>query len=191
MLPHYATRLSMSFLAVRLGPWRRAVALGVGALLLACSGVGQLIDNVYSRGRVRYRVGALPGDWQLRRARGADLVWHHREGGMAAASAQCPSGEDVPLDVLTRHLLFGFESQRQLGRALLTLDGRQALRTHLRAEFDGVPIELDLVVLKKDGCTYDLQLIAAPGPFAARQRDFDAFVQGFTTQPAAPTGAER
>lgn len=194
MLPPYATISPANPQASRAQAWLRAVRLGLSALcalLLACAGAGQFINNVYSRGRVTYRVGALPVNWQLRHGKGADVVFLHRGGGTIAASAQCPSGEDVPLDVLTNHLLFGFESQQQLGRVLFTLDGRQALRTHLRGEFDGVPIELGLVVLKKDGCTYDLQLITAPDQFASRQRDFDAFVQGFTTRPDLPAGAER
>lgn len=162
--------------------------LGLGALLPACAGAGQLRNQIYSRGRVRYRIGTLPAAWQLHPGRGGDVIFHHPGGGTIAVSAQCPSGDDVPLDVLTNHLLFGFGAQQQHGRRLFTLDGRQALRTQLRGEMDGVPVELALVVLKKDGCTYDLQLITAPGQLAARQSDFDAFVQGFTTQPGAPAG---
>jgi hypothetical protein len=44
-------------------------------------------------------------------------------------------------------------------------------------------VELDLVVLKKDGCTYDLQLIASASQLVRCQADFDRFVQGFGTVP--------
>jgi hypothetical protein len=172
------------------GPVLRGL-LGSCGLLLACASTGQRTEQIYARGNVWYQVGALPATWQPFHAKGSEVAFHNRSGGTVAASAQCPSKDDVPLDVLTNHLLFGFEHQVVLGRSELTLDGRQALRTHLRAEFDGVPIELDLIVLKKDGCTYDLQLISAPDQFKARQPDFEAFVRGFTTTPGASGAGER
>lgn len=194
----YSTRLSSYPQAAswraRVAAWLRLCRVGLlslGVALLGCASSGRFADQVYTRGRLSYRVGALPAEWQLFHARGADVAFHNRRGGTLAASAQCPSGEDVPLDVLTNHLLFGFESQVVLHRAVPTVDGRQALQTHLRGEFDGVPIELELVVLKKDGCTYDLQLIASPSQFASRQRDFAAFVRGFTTTPGASRAEEK
>jgi len=161
--------------------WTRGLATALTALQLACAAGGSVTRESYRRGAVAYRVGPLPADWQPLAFKGTNLAFRHPGGGMIAASAQCPAREDVPLAVLTNHLLFGIETKEDRGRALLTLDGRQALRTRVLGELDGVPIELDLVALRKDDCLYDLQLIAAPRDFAARQRDFDAFVHGFAT----------
>lgn len=163
----------------------------LSGLTCACAPTGRLTNQVYTRGRITYRIGALPAAWQPVQVKGAEVAFHHRSGGTIAASAQCPSGEDIPLDVLTNHLLFGFASQVVLDRTLLTLDGRAALRTHLRSELDGVPVEFDLIVMKKDGCTYDLQLLSSPDRFASVQRDFDGFVRGFTTTPSSPALGER
>lgn len=164
---------------------------GVVTLLLACVASGQFANQKYHRGKVSYRVGPLPALWQRLQFRGADVVFRSSTGGTIAISGQCPGNEDVPLDVLTNHLLFGIANHQEPSRSLFTLDSRQALRTHLRGELDGVPIELELVVLKKDGCTYDLQLIAGPQHFASCLRDFEAFVQGFTTTGAAQSASER
>lgn len=158
----------------------------LGSLLLGCAPTGRLTHQVYTRGSVTYRVGALPAAWTPFHRRGAEVAFRKSSGGTITARAYCPSSEDVPLDVLTNHLLFGFESQVVLGRMELTLDGRQALRTQLRAALDGVPIEMDLIVLKKDGCTYDLQLLGAAGQLVRYRPDFEAFVRGFTTTPGAP-----
>jgi hypothetical protein len=140
-----------------------------------------MATRVERYGDAAYRVGTLPLAWARIHRKGADLVFQHPGGGTVAVSSQCPAPEDVSLNVLTNHLLFGIDVKREYGRAPITLDGRAALRTHLQGELDGVPIELDLVVLKKNGCTYDLQLIAAAAEFSARQPDFSAFVQGFGT----------
>ena len=157
-------------------------------LLLGCAPTGHFVNQVYRRGGVTYRLGVLPPPWQRIGLRGPDLVFRHPEGGTIAISAQCPCRDDVPLHVLTNHLLFGVEAQKEHAREPLTLDGRGALRTQLGGELDGVPIEMDLVVLKKDGCSYDLQLVASPQHIAARRPDFEALVRGFTTSPARDPG---
>ena len=41
---------------------------------------------------------------------------------------------------------------------------------------------LDVIVLKKSGCSVDLQLVAAPGMIEARRPDFEAFVRGFVAR---------
>lgn len=136
-----------------------------------------------------FRTGPLSDDWSRIGARGARLAFRHRQGGTLIVNAECPARDEAPLDVLTNHLLFGLAAKKEAGRRPLTLDGREALRTELVAELDGVPVALDLVVLKKDGCLYDLQLVAGPTIFAARQPDFTSFVSGFSTlagRPVAP-----
>ena len=133
-------------------------------------------------GAVAYRVGTLPEGWTRSRSHGANLAFHHAQGGMLIVNGECPLQGDAPLDVLTNHLLFGVTAQKEIARTLFSLDGREALRTHLTGQLDGVPIELSLVVLKKDGCLYDFQLIAGPQQFAAREPAFHAFVAGFASE---------
>lgn len=118
----------------------------------------------------------LPPPWRPVRT-GARAAWRHADGGTIAANATCGDADDVPLDVLTNHLLFGIEDKRERGRLPLQLAGRAGLRTRLDGTLDGVRVALDLVVLKKDGCTFDLMLIAPPG--TRREPDFDRFVASF------------
>ena len=48
---------------------------------------------------------------------------------------------------------------------------------------DGVQRELELVVVKKDGCIYDFAYVAPVGGYAARLEQFEALVGGFATEP--------
>lgn len=172
-------------LAVRLssrGARGSIAAAGLVLGLLACGPTATFSGGVFRRGAVAYRVGPLSPDWQRLRSSGSDLAFRHTHGGTVVVHGQCPAQDDAPLDVLTNHLLFGVTARKEQARTTLSLDGREALRTQLFASVDGVTVGLDLVVLKKDGCLYDLQLIAGPAHFAARQPDFTAFVAGFATQ---------
>lgn len=166
-------------------PWGRLLGGTLAVFLLAltpsCAPRATFSDGIFRQGDVAFRTGPLPADWSRIAERGARLAFRHRQGGTLIVNAECPLSDEAPLHVLTNHLLLGLAARRELGRHSLTLDGREALRTELLAELDGVTVGLDLVVLKKDGCLYDLQLVAGPSILPQRQADFTAFVSGFST----------
>lgn len=158
----------------------RLAVLACALALGSCA--GRLAGDVYRDDGVAFRVGALPAGWQRQHVAAGALAFHHKDGGTIAAHGSCERADDVPLDVLTNHLLIGVESRYERSRQGLTLDGRAALRTRVDAELDGVPVTLDLVVVKKDGCVYDLSMVASPAAFAARRPDFDRFVVAFAVR---------
>jgi hypothetical protein len=104
------------------------------------------------------------------------------EGGTIDAHANCHDADDAPLDVLTNHLLFWLEHKEERSHVRFTLAGRAAMRTRLDAVVDGVRVALDVVVLSKNHCVYDLVLIAAPEKWAQLKPDFDQFVGKFDPQ---------
>jgi hypothetical protein len=126
-----------------------------------------------------YLIGAPESGWQRLEVEGGDVAYKHRDGGTIYANRMCKDVEDVSLDVLTNHLFFDMEIDREVQREEITLAGRGALRTHVLAELDGVPVELVVVVMKKDGCTYDMALVADRNTFEAREPDFNRFLETF------------
>ena len=94
--------------------------------------------------------------------------------------ASCDPDLDIPLSSLRNHLLIGFTERELRDERLVPLDSREALRTHLVAKLDGVPREMVLTVLKKDGCVYDFALVAPPGGEFERARgDYERLLAGF------------
>jgi hypothetical protein len=135
-------------------------------------------------GKVCYRVGPLPSSWELVQSDGAQAGFYSRaSGAVIASNATChDEGDATPLESLTRHLLIGYTDHRVLAQKELMLDGRAALRTRVSAKLDGVPIELELYVLKRNGCTFDLSYAAPAGHDARGAADFAAFVRGFADE---------
>jgi hypothetical protein len=130
---------------------------------------------------VSYDLPTLPNAWRPVKGEHAHHLFHHEKGGAIIANSSCRvSDSDAPLDVLTNHLLFELQDVKERGRRRLVLAGRAALRTSVDATLDGVPIALELVVLKKDGCTVDLHLVTSPEQRDARRADFDRFLERFT-----------
>ena len=103
-------------------------------------------------------------------------------GCVLAMNATCDNHGDPGLEVLTTHLLFGFTDRQLQSRTEKQVDGRAALFSHYLAQLDGVPVELQLVVLKKDGCVHDFIYVAPQGQAAAHQQALDRLVAEFTSE---------
>jgi hypothetical protein len=127
-----------------------------------------------------YRSGELSSTWSPLRDTAKAKVFHNAHGGSVMTAISCdPSDERAPLDSLTHHLLIDFTERERLQRDLFVLGGREALRTRWNAKLEGVPIALDLVVLKKNGCVIDYALVAARDKIDQRRADFERFMLGF------------
>jgi hypothetical protein len=129
---------------------------------------------------VCYRTGELPG-WRLLRHEGAEVAFFQPDfGAVAQTNATCrDDAEAASLDVLMRHLLIGYTEVQVHQNQRVRIDGREALHHVVTARLDGVPVTLDLYVLKRNGCIFDLSLAAPAGRYAGVQREFEQFVAGF------------
>jgi hypothetical protein len=167
----------------QLGAW-----VVLSFVTLGCASAGSLNGNVFRGQETSYQI-AVPGPpWQrVGVNKDNDLSWHSAaKAGVLQVDSKCNPDFDIPLQALTMHLLIGFTDQKVISQQTLPMDGREAMRTHLQAKLDGVPREMLLQVLKKDGCVYDFALITPPGPaFDEALPDFDALLAGFRTPPDA------
>lgn len=128
-----------------------------------CASSGTFRDGTFQREGVRYHLDPPGPGWERVRVSGNDLAWTDNSGGVIAVNSECEDHGDPTLKVLTDHLLIGFEERQVLERKPMKVSGRAALLSSLRAELDGVPVRLELLVLKKDGCVYDLTYLGPPG----------------------------
>jgi len=134
-------------------------------------------------GDVCYRVGELPG-WSLLRQKHAEVAFFdHGTDSIAQANATCRDDADAAsLDVLMSHLLIGYTEIHQRTQERVQLDAREALHQIADVKLDGVPRVLDLYVLKRNGCIFDLSLAAPPDRYAAAAAQFARFVAGFAEE---------
>ncbi|MCC7541812.1 MAG: hypothetical protein IT379_36675 [Deltaproteobacteria bacterium] len=158
-----------------------------GSLLLivvlsACGGAS-LSGRVFDNGRVRYHVGELPEGWRELDAEGDVAFFHRERAAVISVHARCDRDEDdVPLQSLTQHLMIGFTEREVESQEVMPFDGREAMRTVVRARLDGVPRAMTLYVMKKNGCVYDLLYAAPPDRYAEGASEFESFVRGFGTE---------
>src|ERR1019366_6333820 len=162
------------------------------ASLAGCVHPDPFGDGVLRKEGVVVRVGPVPSDWRRIAVDGADLAFHDdAQGGSALFNVRCGQrDDDAPLSVLTEHLIMGTTAREFDAEDTVAFDGREALHTLLRAKLDGVSMQYDIYVMKKDGCVYDLVYVAPPGRFATGAAAFEPFATGLRTE-GAPAAVSR
>ncbi|KYF90796.1 hypothetical protein [Sorangium sp. So ce388] len=155
------------------------------ALALAGCGGPSFDGTVYRGQDVAFRVPAAPTSWRQISVSDAAVAYRDdANGATIALNGRCRNEEDVPLISLTNHLFLHFTEREVLKQEVVPFDGREAMHTVLSAKLDGVPKVFDVWVLKKNGCVYDMLLIADPARYAAGEPAFTRMVRGFSTLPA-------
>jgi hypothetical protein len=163
--------------------WRRRSSLTAIAALIACaSACGPTIHfegGVYADGVVRYRVGPLAPGFERVRVADNDLAWNDPQLGTIAVNSTCTDYEDVPEVALLNQLLFGMTDRVFRIDEVVTLDGRGAHHVIVDVQLDGVPMTLEIYLMRKDGCVYDLSYIAGRAMFERGRPFFEPFVRQF------------
>jgi hypothetical protein len=149
-------------------------------LLLRCAHTESLEGSVLHKGDLSVRLGQAPGGWRPLRIDGADLAYRDEEHeGSVMFDVGCHRrDDDAPLGVLSGQLVIGTTERDILSEETEPFDGREALHTRMRAKLDGVPMQYDIYVLKKDGCTYDLVYVAPPARSPEGEPAFERFARG-------------
>jgi hypothetical protein len=158
------------------------VFAGVALLCVACGGPS-FDGSTYRGNGMAFRVGPVPETWRAVEIEEALLAYRDdQKSATVAVNGRCgKDGDDVPLQALTHHLFLHFTDRDVVSQQVMPMDGREALRTEIRAELDGVPKHYTVYVLKKDGCVYDFLHIADSGAPAEGRAEFERFVRGFAT----------
>jgi len=174
---------------------RPPVSIAAAVLLLASSACRHAPETRYdARTRsqrvcadgICYRTGQLGPGWRVVHAEGAAIGWFHQgRASIVESNATCrDDAEATPLASLTDHMLVGYTDRHVRAQEDVILDGRGALHTVVAARLDGVPVILDLYVLKRNGCIFDLSYAAPPARFTDGRPDFARFVDGFADERA-------
>lgn len=163
-----------------------ALALGVVAAGLVAGCAGRRIEGGVFHSPKAYRVALPGGEWMVAEESESDLELRHRTAPAAMlANAQCGGRAPArPLDVLSRHLLIGFQSRTAVERGEVSVNGRRAAHTVLdgRLTAKDKPVRVETYVMKDDRCVYDFAYAARPESFETWRAAFRRFVESFATE---------
>jgi hypothetical protein len=169
---------------MRIGAGRSICACLLAASLLTAAACGPALrGSVYQAKTFHFRIGEVPVRWRPIQVQGALLAYRDDPADATVAiNGRCgKDGDDVALQSLTQHLFLLFTEREIKQQRVISMDGREALRTTLTAKLDGVEKAFATYVMKKDGCVYDFIYISRPDTFDSKVAGFDGFVAGFHT----------
>lgn len=152
-------------------------------MFVGCGGASPSFDGrIYRSGAVAFSIPPVPSDWSPLEVHDASLAYRDdAHGATIMVNARCRSADArTPLVALTNQLLIGATERSIRDQTIEPFDGREAMHTTLAAKWDGVPMNLDVFVLSKDGCTYDFARAAAK---REGEDVYEAWVRGFRTLP--------
>jgi hypothetical protein len=162
------------------GWWSAVVCLVLISLSSCRATVGHVIGQQFVSPAYAFAV-SLPGDeWQPVPDEPSVLTLTHPQ--LAAGitiSVTCNRERDVPLNILTRHLFFGFKNMEVLQQEPQALNGVPALKTVARARLDAHEVQVHSYVVQRDGCIYDMVYFASPQDYARGEPSFARMMAGF------------
>lgn len=127
-----------------------------------------------------FRVGNPGPDWRPHGEKNSQVAWRHRDDpSVIQVRSQCQEHGDSNLEQFTDHLRIDFRSWDVVEQRFVTLENREALRSTVDANLDGAPVKMELIVLKKNGCLFDLSYIAIPSAYTSGLASFERVVDGF------------
>ena len=128
-------------------------------------------------------VSAPTAPYETADSKHVDQGWiHPKNGSTISYLSDCGDSADVSLKQMELMALNGLYNLKIMDQADLTFSERKALRTKAQGEVDGVLVNVDLLVLKKNGCRYTFTLTGFPQTFSQAQNDFNQFLKGVSIQ---------
>lgn len=141
-----------------------------------------LTPNRYYAPGVYYRVGPLPEGWVPIRT-GARTITFYNDVFRSSISTDAWCGRSIndrSLVSLTGDLVTALEDRNFSDEKRFMLDGRGAMRQIVIGKMNGVPTNVDFVVVRKGSCVFDFYLVSSGEAPVEAVEDFEAFFGGFS-----------
>lgn len=138
--------------------------------------------RVYLRRGTFYRVGKLPAEWERMRTRARAISFYNpKYRSSISTDAYCGrSVGDRSLDSLGGEIISALEDRTVIEEENFSLNRRGAVRQLVKGSVDGVAVVVDLVIVRKDGCVFDLYATMPPERRELVRGSFETFFGGFS-----------
>jgi hypothetical protein len=109
----------------------------------------------------------------------ADLAWQSSKTGNTIALISECSKADPTLESIRDEILSAITDVKTLQSTELNYNRRKALRTIAQGNVDGVGIQIETLVFKKNECQFSLSYVGRDTLFTNEKQSFDRFTESF------------
>jgi len=109
-----------------------------------------------------------------------DYAWQSRKtGNMIAISSNCSKNSDKSLQQAFQDVSKGFDRTEDIKQEPFFYNGREALRGIVKGSIDGIAATIDVVLLNKNQCFYQLTYSGVSNQFSEEKNIFENFIKDF------------
>lgn len=113
----------------------------------------------------------------------ADVAYENTEtGAIISLNSICRKYSEASLDSLTMNLVRGIGARKMLSQQHSIVNEADALDSTFEGIVDGVKVNINTIVLKKNSCTYDFIYVEVPKKSVNSRPDFQTFVSSFRAE---------
>jgi len=142
---------------------------------------GKFRGRVYRSRDTAYSIGVLSEEWKRIDLRGGDIAfWNEALKATITVNSTCNERiGNESLNNLVDFLLVGFSDKKMERKEEVIVSGQRAVNAVYRGKVKDTYVKLNIVVLKKDRCVYDLTYASLPESFDLGIEEFREFVSQF------------
>lgn len=110
----------------------------------------------------------------------SDRSWlSEKTGNTISFLSECGSNVDLSISQIETDSLSALNKVEVLQAEVTEYNGREAHKTLVTGELDGIPVQLALLVFKKNNCNYTLSYSGVKKNFASEESYFQNFINDF------------
>lgn len=109
----------------------------------------------------------------------ADRAWKHQKTGATISFLSDCNDDPNSLENFESESLNALKNGKILKSVSTRMNNREAQRVQVLGELEGIPMKMDLVAFRKNGCDYLLSFVAREASFNQQLNEFEKFIEGF------------
>jgi len=149
----------------------------MGLLLSSCVSVQLPNGKTTSAKDVQYKEPEEPFD--SIKAVNADKTWQSKKTGNTISYLSDCGGSDPSLQSIEADSLSALNNMKIVSTENLIYNGREARQSISTGDIDGVPVQLALMIFKKNGCNYTLSYGGIQKQFKSELKFYETFKAEF------------
>lgn len=109
----------------------------------------------------------------------ADMQWtSSKTGNSISVLSECKVRNEPSLDVLQKEVLSAIDVVK-VDDQKITFNEREALRIRAQGTLDGVPVQMESIIFKKNSCSYTITFGGRMGQLKSEVPQFETFLKDF------------